>query len=383
MEHQQRSRPGRAGPDAGAAAGTWEAIEPYQIRPGSWRGRAQVSDGHTTQSELCDHPGLSDSHPGHDDQSAAWACGQELAATLRAERIALDSTAAGQVRTVLEGEYPAGMVTDAMVRSTVHGVSGGGPRPACPYRHSYVVADPGEAPPHEGAAPPYEGTDFERAWQAALGGVTSLGRLRARVTASHGDTRPCPEQESRVRRAALASWLARQDAATAGDPAQAGPGAGPPGPERTPRPAAIAIGELVISWNHDRPMQYGGPGDSPWEEVSFGLADTSAPTLKCELRHIAPARTPIPAQDTRVTVSKRPRAEKPEHAPGDWRLTLPGVPRPSWHPTKREATATGLRQLAILDWHAAREAQQAGEASPAAAGQPVALDEDRYLTRDY
>jgi len=383
MEHQQRSRPGGGGPAADTAAGTWEAIEPYQIRPGSWRGRAQATDGHTTQSELCDHPGLTDSRPGHDDQSAAWACGQELAATLRAEHIALDSTLAGQVRTALGGEYPPGMVTDDMVRSTVHGLIGSDPLPACPHRHSYLVADPGDPPQREGVPPLYQGADFDRACQAALSGVTSLGRCRAQVTASHGDTRPCPEQESRVRRVALGSWLAGQHAPAAGDPARAGSGAGSPGPERTPQPAAIAIGELAISWNHDRPMQYGGPGDGPYEEVSFGLADKSAPTLRCELRHVAPAGTPIPAQDARVTVSKRTREEKPEHAPGAWRLTLPGVPRPSWHPTKREATATGLRQLAILDWHAAREAQQADEPSLAAAGPMGALDEDRYLTRDY
>jgi len=388
MEHQQRGRPGAGGPAADTAAGTWEAIEPYQIRPGFWRGRAQASDGHTTQSELCDHPGLTDSRPGHDDQSAAWACGQELAATLRAEHIALDSTLAGQVRTALGGEYPAGMVTDDMVRSTVHGLIGSGPMSACPCRHSYRVADPGDPPQHKDVPPLYEGTDFERACQAALSGVTSLGRSRAQVTASHGDTRPCPEQESRVRRAALGSWLAGQHTATAGDPAPAAPGATLHGRERIPPPDAIAIGELVISWNHDRPMQYGGPGDGPYEEVSFGLADNSAPTLRCDFRHVAPASTPIPAQDARVTVSKRPGEEKPEHAPGVWRLTLPGVAWPSWHPTKREGTATGLRRLAILDWHATREAQQAATASgapglAAAPGPPGALEEDRYLTRDY
>lgn len=146
--------------------------------------------------------------------------------------------------------------------------------------------------------------------------------------------------------------------------------------ERTPQPGAIAIGEMVIAWNHDRPMQYGGPGDGPYEEVSFGLADKSAPVLKCDFRHVAPAGTPIPAQDARVTVSQRPRGERPEHAEGLWRLTLPGVPWPSWHRTKRAATAAGLRRLAIIDWHAAR--------SPGAGvtGQPGALQEDRHLTRD-
>ena len=381
MEHQQRSRPGAGGPAADTAAGTWEAIEPYQIRPGFWRGRAQATDGHTTQSELCDHPGLTDSRPGHDDQSAAWACGQELAATLRAEHIALDSTLAGQVRTALGGEYPAGMVTDDMVRSTVHGLIGSDPLPACPRRHSYLVADPGDPPQREGVPPLYEGADFDRACQAALSGVTSLGRCRAQVTASHGDTRPCPEQESRVRRVALGSWLAGQHAATAGDPARAGSGAGSPGPERTPQPAAIAIGELVISWNHDRPMQYGGPGDGPYEEVSFGLADKSAPTLRCEL----PAR--------RARQHPHPRAGRPGHReqahPGRRSPSTPQAPggspcpacpgRPGIPPSARPPPPACGSWPSSTGTPPARPSRPTSPAPPA--GRPGALDEDRYLTR--
>jgi len=58
---------------------------------------------------------------------------------------------------------------------------------------------------------------------------------------------------------------------------------------------------------------------------------------------------------------------------------LPGQ-QPSWHRTKRDGTATGLRQLAILDWHAA----------PAAPAEPVVQDADhgqlhegRHLPLEY
>lgn len=128
-----------------------------------------------------------------------------------------------------------------------------------------------------------------------------------------------------------------------------------------PQPDATAIGELVICWDHDRPMQYGGPSDGPWDTVSIEALSKTAPVIRCDFRHVAPADTPIPAQDTRVTVVKRPRDEMPYGAAGPWKLTLPGVTRPSWHRTKREGTAAGLRQLAILGWHAARSAQAGTE----------------------
>jgi hypothetical protein len=351
---QHMNHPGRqpdADPQAAdAASGTWEAIEPYQPRPGFWRGRAQVTDGHTTQSELCDHPWLSKSRPGHDDQSAAWACGQELAATLRAEHIALDSTLAAQVRAALEGKFGADAVTDEMVRSTVHGLIGGGSVPACGQDHTYLVVDPGDPPL-------YEGTNFDRAyWEAAQRGFTSdgVGSFRAHVTACHRDTRTCQGEETRVRRAALDYWLAGWRAATPGDSpaAEAAPGSATPA-------GAIAAGDLVISWYDSGPVQYGGPDDRGrgHSTLSCELLGTSAPVRECDPARVAPADIPIPAQDARVNVAKRPRTEMPNGAAGPWRLTLPGVTQPSWHRLQRDAVAAGLRRLAILDWHATRAAQ--------------------------
>jgi len=215
--HQQDSQPD-AGPQPG---GTWEAIEPYQPQPGSWRGRAQITDGHTTQSELCDHPWLSKDHPGHDDKSAAWACGQDLAENLRSEHVDLGTPQAAKARAFLDGKWGADMVTDEMARSVVHGLDGTA-APACAEDHSYLVVDPGDPPL-------YEGSDFGRAWETALAGFTSDGdgRFHAHVTACHRDTRTCPQEESRVRRAALDYWLAGQPGAASGNPA--GPQAGEPG----------------------------------------------------------------------------------------------------------------------------------------------------------
>ena len=50
----------------------------------------------------------------------------------------------------------------------------------------------------------------------------------------------------------------------------------------------------------------------------------------------------------------------PYGAAGFWLLTLPEQ-QPTWHRTKTEGTTAGLRQLAILDGHAARTAQPGTE----------------------
>jgi hypothetical protein len=134
-----------------------------------------------------------------------------------------------------------------------------------------------------------------------------------------------------------------------------------PEPGHTASPAgAIAIGQLVITWDDEDPREYGGPSDHPGlTEVSFALTERRTPVIKCDPRQVAPADTPIPARDARVTVEQRDRSERPYGAAGNWRLTLPGQ-LPSWHKTKRDGTAAGLRQIAILDWH-----EQDAPAAPA------------------
>jgi hypothetical protein len=116
----------------------------------------------------------------------------------------------------------------------------------------------------------------------------------------------------------------------------------------------IVVGDMVISWWDDKPVEYGGPDDG-LPALTFGLFSGRPPVRTCDLKRVAPADTPIPAQDARVTVTRRPASEKPHGADGTWRLDLPGH-RPSWHRTKRDGTTTGLRQLAIIDWHDAQAA---------------------------
>jgi hypothetical protein len=140
------------------------------------------------------------------------------------------------------------------------------------------------------------------------------------------------------------------------------PAEGQPEPGHAVSPAGtVAIGDLVIAWDEDEPREYGGPSDHPGlTELSFSLTERHTPVIKCDPQRVAPADMPIPARDARVTVEQRHRSERPYGAPGNWRLTLPGEP-PSWHKTKRDGTAAGLRRVAILDWHASR----AADATPA------------------
>lgn len=128
-------------------------------------------------------------------------------------------------------------------------------------------------------------------------------------------------------------------------------------PATQPGPVpGIAIGDLVITFYDDDPVEYGGTGDRGYSTLEFQPLSGRTPVRKCDPGLVAPAGTPIPARDARVSVAKGTSAEKPYGAAGIWTLTLPGLPA-SWHKTKRDATATGLRCVAILDWHAGRAAQ--------------------------
>lgn len=123
-----------------------------------------------------------------------------------------------------------------------------------------------------------------------------------------------------------------------------------------------AIGDLVISWYDEEPVIYGGPDhDRPgMTSLAFTFSSGQAPTRKCDPGKVAPADTPIPQSDERATVTKHSRTAMPWEAPGPWKLTLPWdrqhspLPPISWHRTRRDARATGMRHLAILDWHAAQ-----------------------------
>lgn len=119
-------------------------------------------------------------------------------------------------------------------------------------------------------------------------------------------------------------------------------------------PSGLAVGDRVMSWYDADPVEYGGPGDGPWTTLAFQVGASGLPVRHCDPAKVAPADTPIAAGDARLVVDKRARAEMPYGESGPWRLSLPGERGPSRHRTKREAIATGLRRLAILDWHARR-----------------------------
>lgn len=136
-----------------------------------------------------------------------------------------------------------------------------------------------------------------------------------------------------------------------------------PGTPRETAPAArvevglgmdtVSPGDHVLSWYDDEPVEYGGPDAdrAGWTSLTFALLAGGLPVRKCDADHVAPAAVPVPVKDDRVTVVKVSKADTPYGVAGSWRLTLPGIEHPSWHRTKRDATATGLRRLAILDWH--------------------------------
>lgn len=121
---------------------------------------------------------------------------------------------------------------------------------------------------------------------------------------------------------------------------------------------APPVGATVLSWLDADPVTYGGPDPARPEAATlkFQLFGGQAPTRYCRPDWVAPADTPTPAADPRVTVVKLPRKPAP-WAAGNWELRIDtGADQLVSHfATKREATATGLRRVAILDHVAARD----------------------------
>lgn len=116
--------------------------------------------------------------------------------------------------------------------------------------------------------------------------------------------------------------------------------------------AADLIGQPVLTMSIPELYLYEGPDDLGFESIRYGATIGIATAFD----RIAPADTPIPAADDRVQVEKRPMLEARRaghYGRGSWRLALPDRPY-TWHNTKGEAVAAGLRRLAILDWHAAQ-----------------------------
>lgn len=124
-----------------------------------------------------------------------------------------------------------------------------------------------------------------------------------------------------------------------------------------PITAESLTGQTVISWSTDTHYRYAGEGDRRgMNRVTFRIGVGGLSDLQAAFDRVAPADTVIPAKDERVVVVKSTTAEAraagDSYPSGPWRLDLPGV-RATWHKTKRDATAAGLRRMAILDFHAA------------------------------
>ena len=114
------------------------------------------------------------------------------------------------------------------------------------------------------------------------------------------------------------------------------------------------VGQRVLSWYDDDVVEYGGrEDDDQFSSLAFALFAGKLPVRKCTPGRVAPEGTPIPAKDDRVQVVKHAKRPFP-WAAGAWELALPGQ-KPDFFATKRDATTTGRRRLAILDWHTAQD----------------------------
>lgn len=117
---------------------------------------------------------------------------------------------------------------------------------------------------------------------------------------------------------------------------------------------------VVIYAAQDGEFRYEGPNDDRrFATIAFSYG-SKLNGLKCDPRLVAPADTPIPAASDRVNVVKQARGYYPTHT-GPWLLYVDGKSL-GYHKTKRDATADGLRTVAILDWHAST-AEPTSEAS--------------------
>lgn len=114
----------------------------------------------------------------------------------------------------------------------------------------------------------------------------------------------------------------------------------------------VPAGTLVIYTDSAGTYRYQGPADGPFAQIAMALGAAGPHGLTCDPACVAPADTPVPARDDRIVVARRERGYYPTHK-GPWLLTVAGRQR-DFFTTKRDATAAGLRTVAILDWHAGK-----------------------------
>lgn len=122
--------------------------------------------------------------------------------------------------------------------------------------------------------------------------------------------------------------------------------------------ATDLIDGAVITAGQDGTFIYKGEPDDPrFVRIGFSMGHGGHPNLRASFESVAPADIEIPAKSDRVSIIKHDRKPFP-WVPGRWQLEVDGE-RYGFHKTKRDATAEGLRRVAIMDWHAAQEQEAA------------------------
>lgn len=120
---------------------------------------------------------------------------------------------------------------------------------------------------------------------------------------------------------------------------------------------------LVIYADQVGQFLYQGPSSGAYAEIGIALGGNRPHTLRCDPALVAPADTAIPDKDSRVSIGKQVAYPSWQ---GPWLLLVPsadGTIEGTYHKTRRDGTATGLRALAILDWHKAAPASEPQQAA--------------------
>lgn len=117
--------------------------------------------------------------------------------------------------------------------------------------------------------------------------------------------------------------------------------------------ATDLIDGAVITAHQGGTFIYKGESDNPrFVRIGFSMGHGGHPNLRASFESVAPADIEIPAKSDRVNVIKHEKKPFP-WAAGRWQLEVNGE-RYGYHKTKRDATAEGLRRVAIMDWHEAQ-----------------------------
>lgn len=120
---------------------------------------------------------------------------------------------------------------------------------------------------------------------------------------------------------------------------------------KTTTARTVPVDSLVLYTDQEGTFCYKGSIDGPFAEIGFGFGRATN-TVRCDVQQVAPADITVPPSDARVAVVKQAKGHYPTWK-GPWLLSIDGEATGRFFNTKKEGTATGLRTVAIRDWHAA------------------------------